>query len=331
MNNEKKLFYNSDVNILKILDDLRVSYGVSVTDFTKGVVSKRNYSRYLNGEVKINFSILSNLLEKINVSISEFSYFVANTIIVKYEYEIDFFNHVVKRDYKKASMIYEKSIKGKQLCTHYATIAIPCALIFLEYQLKQIDLQSARFKMSEVVSLDYLLNKHIYTNNLIGGLFFYSKIANCKEKEKIEEFLIDFVVKGNRKNFSLSNEESNYLIYTMFLDLLTSKEEIDENTKKTIEIVTSKALDFDRRARLYIYHLYILEILYKYANKENLKNKELYSYYYIMCLLSINEEEVINHSFDVKKEDYELFMKNVKEDEYIYLEMYEGIINDDYL
>ncbi len=326
------LFVSLDLDIIKLLDGLREQRGLTLEEFTTGVVSRRNYSRYLTGEIKMSSIILTKLLEKMHLSLADFSYYVQNVNLVNYGYEITFFEFVTKKDYQKAKQIYSEKIKGKPLYTYLSETAVPAAVIILKWQLKEINIRTARRDLKQIINLSTLLNRHIYTDDIIGAIDMYSLVAEKSELEKIKQFLIDFLIKEKRRTFFIQNEISLYLAHTMFLRILTSFDSVDDNLKNLIAVATTKALDFDRRARIDFYNIAILEILYGYANKMNLADRDLYVFYYLSALFSLEGDEIAkNKTFKVIKSDYELFLKQIEDEKMLNLELYEGLINNDYL
>ena len=324
-------FYHSETLIITLLDQLRIQSKLSIENFTEGIISKRNYSRYLNGELKISYLTLSKLLEKLNISISSFSFFIQNSIITKYDYELDFFDEVTKKDYKRAMDIYETKIKGKPLYTHLSEKSVPSGIIYLSFILGQKDLKTAKLEIKDIIHFHQLPEKHVYTDDDIGSLYIYSLIADEQDKKIIADWLEEVIVEKKHKSFYTQPEPIKYLKYIMMLKILTEKETIDPKTQKLIDIVTTKALDHDRRARIIGHNQLLLKILYEYAHKSNDAKKDIYSFYYLSSLMTLKEDIIKNQAHHVKKEDYELFLKQLQDDKYLKMEAFKELICDDYI
>lgn len=65
------------------LDQLRRERKVTVEQMCKGVISRRNYSRLLSGEVDIQVDVLSKLLINLKVPLEEFSWYRLITSCLK--------------------------------------------------------------------------------------------------------------------------------------------------------------------------------------------------------------------------------------------------------
>lgn len=322
---------HTDLEIIQMLDNLRIQNDLSIEEFTEGIVSRRNYSRYLNGEVRMSFTILAALLKKINLSVSAFSYYVLNTMIVTYNHEFEFLNHLTNRQYKEAQKIYEQKIHGQQLHTFLADKTIPAGFVYLEYKLNKISFEKGRNTLINTYPLNEVLDRILITEDDIMSLYFYTKFANKEESLRIAQFVYDLLVSNKRKNFAIHVEEAQYIAYMIALEILYKYYEQIKNGKKHFEMCITRALDFDRRARVGNYNLFILEPIYKYAKSQNCKDLDLVIYYYVTALLAADKDLAFSEPFELHKEDYEQYLTYLQDDKYLEMEMYGGLINNDYL
>lgn len=107
---DKKLHGNKVMfmrEVMEVLEQLRLEKKISIQDFTKYIVSRRNYSRFLSGEIGISLETLSKLLKNLEIPLSEFSLYLYNRNLVKRVNETHFVNYVKIKKYDKAFKYYQ--------------------------------------------------------------------------------------------------------------------------------------------------------------------------------------------------------------------------------
>ena len=59
--------YNHSKDLALFLEQMRVSRGISQEEFTDGIISNRQYQRYINGSSAMPFHLLDEFAERLNV------------------------------------------------------------------------------------------------------------------------------------------------------------------------------------------------------------------------------------------------------------------------
>src|SRR5690554_1420148 len=143
----------TDIEIMKYFEMLRTERKINIQDITEGIVSRRNYSRYVSGEIAINIETLSKLLAKIEVPLSEFSFYINNRITME-NLEEQYFHALIRNEqYTKAYNKYYSKIKNKELKTIYAKRTIPLGIVLMKYKLGMLNRDEVILEMKKIMNL----------------------------------------------------------------------------------------------------------------------------------------------------------------------------------
>jgi len=63
-------------SLYKVLDELRIAKNMTISEITDGIISERTYLRHLKDESRVNFTIFSKLLSKLDINVSQFLQFL---------------------------------------------------------------------------------------------------------------------------------------------------------------------------------------------------------------------------------------------------------------
>ncbi|EGP4803629.1 helix-turn-helix transcriptional regulator, partial [Enterococcus faecium] len=69
------------MEIHKLLRKLRVERGLSQKELSKGIITRETFVKYENGKTNIPFFVLIELLEKMNLSLDEFIFYLDKDIL----------------------------------------------------------------------------------------------------------------------------------------------------------------------------------------------------------------------------------------------------------
>lgn len=317
--------------VMSQIEKFRNTKKLTIEELTKDIVSRRNYSRYLSGEIKVSFEVLSLLLNKLEISFSDFSYFIVNTIITENIEESEFLYLIVEKQFDEAFDKYYERFKKYEFKTYFSNKTMPCSVIYLEYVKGLISKSDAYYKMNKIIMIEELLNKYIYMDDDIESLYIYSKLCNLQELNLIKDYLIDIVFNNKHKSFAVTPERQMLLIYLILLEIFVYKLPLNEENRLRLDQIISKALEYYRRAKIELFDLLIFEILYDYQIKTN-QNNERIIFYYISNLIIYKTHPYTKSSiFKIRKEDFEIYKQVIKEESILKEEMYEGLINYDYI
>ena len=165
----------------------------------------------------------------------------------------------------------------------------------------------------------------------IESLYIYSKLCNLQELNLIKDYLIDIVFNNKHKSFAVTPERQMLLIYLILLEIFVYKLPLNEENRLRLNQIISKALEYYRRAKIELFDLLIFEILYDYQIKTNQNNKRIIFYYISNLIIYKTHPYTKSSIFKIRKEDFEIYKQVIGEESILKEEMYEGLINYDYI
>ncbi len=220
------------------IERLRSSRKVSQEYLTDGLVSLRQYRRYLNGESDIPFDIFINMVEKMGLRTDTVLKEMETIRFEEYQYSNSLFNYAIKYEYEK----FDKLIKDKNL-DHFVDpnnkLLYELALILKDYYQNRRSKKHIYAELCEILDYPKILKHEMITeiellvlsnlvdvsqkttqkkiidrifyfykheNSIIGGwnnrtvLFILAKFAKYYGIEEDYQNVIDFCDVGIKRN-----------------------------------------------------------------------------------------------------------------------------------
>ncbi len=320
-----------NIEVMKLIDKMRIDCKLSVAQLTDGITSTRNYSRLLSGDTSLTFENLVLMLKKLSIPIYEFGNLLANQYIYQYQEEMYFFDYVADEMYETAyqyylenpSLVHPKGLLAKK--------SIPMAIRLMEYKLDKITLSQLRLYAQSMIHLEELLKNKVLFRDDILSLSLFVKFCNRKENELIVQLMHKILIERSIRIMTGYVEVDSLILYKMTLKCIFAKPEMTEYDHEDFREVASMALDYFRRARMRVSDLEFLKLLYDY-NKQNHQRNDLVVYYYVLSVLATYNEEVSNTlKQELSEEDKQIYLHYLKDSKIVKAPMYEGIINEKYL
>ena len=106
--NIKEYEFVIKTNLISVIEKIRIQKNIKIKDLTNGIISSRNYSRYLSNEIELSFEMLIKLLERLDMPLFLFANYSKNLAIIENIEEMHFFDTVLSGDYQKAYDLYYK-------------------------------------------------------------------------------------------------------------------------------------------------------------------------------------------------------------------------------
>lgn len=321
----------TNFEIMKYLEKLRTDRKITIQDFTKDICSRRNYSRYLAGEASISLEILSKLLNKIDIPLVDFSFYIQNNLMYEYIHEVYFYDLVRLEKYQKAYKERYPHIKDKEWKTIYAEKCVPMGIKLMEYQLGMITKSEAAKAMASIIKIDNIISKYLVQDDDIGALNLYVRVCDDYDKEKMVDYLIDVIETKNRKIVSGSYEPMMMNIYLTALEAMTTHSNANKYEYQLIKRIANKAIEFHSRCKLATYDVILFKILYNYTKANNIENKYIVFHYIASIISSYDDSYVEGVTFDIYEEDINIYRELLLDEEFVKTYMYERLIDYDNL
>lgn len=316
--------------LIEFIDRLRKEKNISIGDFTKDIVSKRSYSRFLSYEAGISFEVLNAFLERLDMPLFELGNYIMNVTIHENVDEYYFFDAILNEKYDYAyNEIYPK-IKDKKWKTLLASKTIPMGIQLVLYKMNKITKYQALDNMAKYLELDKIIKSKIVFYNDIAAFKIYLELCNDKDKEKIAEYLYKVHFNNNYKILTNTVEVTNLLIYSNILKALTSLKTQSMKIKKRIKEVLDSFLEYHKRAKMDVYDVMIFEIVYKYVKDNNIRNDLVVFHYFTALITSDNFNE--NEFFkNMDANDIRILLELLDNEIFVRESMYERIMSHEIL
>jgi hypothetical protein len=319
----------NQIEMMNYLEVLRKKAKMTIATLLDGIIPTRQYSRYLSGSAEIPLQTLSEILERLHLTLFEFSAYHTNHIIANNYDEVEFWLLVQSELYEQAYRNNYPSLVNKVFKSHIASQAMPLCIKLVEYKNKKISLVSAREEMKRIIQLGDLVNQQFLTDNDIISIYVYVQICDDVDKDQMIALMIRILDKG-MKNFLVTNiEELLSIFYIALLYALTTKSFISIQDRCLIRRVTSEFIEYHSRSKLANYDVKFFGVLYKYIKKYNINNPHIIYYYIASILSSFGDVCVEGSCYQLCQEDMELYLSWIQDDSFTNSRMYEGVTTDD--
>ena len=314
---------NNDV--IRILEQLRISKHISITKMTNGVMSPRNYNRLINSELDISIDNLLGMLDNLGTPFEDF-FMYANSI-ERLE-NIDFENCVICtlfNNFNKANYYYEKlkdefnnfdvSVVRNNTISKRKDFLV--SKTYLDYQNNKISLDACKVVLSGIIKLsEFGKGGFLYSEDIIS-LIIYLKICNDTELEMIGKKIISLINDKEHIVIGRRNSVINYLAYYAILYCFVMRKNINREDMAIIREYYLKVIEFYDKIQLSPYNVMMCELLYHYIKRRGIVNKSIIFDYVSSIISNPNELFMTGRKYDLYKEDIELYYELLKNDKFI--------------
>lgn len=278
-------------NFGQFLDEVRSSRNITREDFTEGIISIRQYQRYISKEASINNGTLFKLCNRLNMDFFEIYQLFSKRENEMYHKVILIYQLLNSEEYVQAeSLISEIDIN--KLYENSTLSLFAFCQISLNRKTKRISEDMAMEKLKKLIDYPNCLQNEVITLTELISLIDLSKYLIKKDEDKrVAFFLFD---KIKNQDFISNTLFSSYLpsIYSALSSLLGFIEEFD----KSIFIAKSGidyCLKHDYLNSLAHLHYYLaLSLMYT-----NRKEESLIAIRKMFSILSVEDKELKTKKF----------------------------------
>lgn len=215
-------------NFGQFLDEMRSSRNISREDFTDGIISIRQYQRYISGEASINNEILFKLSNRLNMGFFEiYRYYslreqeILNKVILAYK-------HINSSELLKAKRILSE-IDVNQIYENSTLSLYTFCDINLNYKTNKISEDLAMEKLKRLIDYPNCLQNEVITLTELTSLIDLTKYLIKKDNDKRAAFFLFDKLKN--QEFSTGALFSTYLpsVYSALASVLGYLEEYEKS------------------------------------------------------------------------------------------------------
>ncbi len=296
---------DSSKELALFLEKMRFLRGISQEDFTDGIISNRQYQRYVRGESPMPYHLLDLFAERLNIKkeilLLEFETHEVKEIQLIYDYN----NYVMSFNFEKAATL-RKSIDNDFIIDPDNRFFFNYVKLMEMYLSKKSSLEHTRLELINSIDYPKILNQFAFSINeilvLSTLLDFVTKDEQTKIASKIESFLNnpDLVWTGNQaitlnlvifrlaKFYGINDDHENVIRYCK-LGL--------KYNKRTFSYKNSE------------YYYYFLSISYFRTNQLDLYSEAIVNCYFAI-MIQENATSKIQQFTKYIKDDFNIDFKN---------------------
>lgn len=246
--------------LLIFMDDYRYKRKISQSEFLYGVISQRQYYRYLYNESEPTFEVINKLMDKLGLSFSQLLFLYSEKHDNNLKYAQLFFNYVLSKDFNEAKNNRAK-VSNLNHTSSQTSLVINIGDILLNYYSGEIkhDLFVALY--CKILQVKETLEKETLTNLEIYFLGILMEYDDCHRVEIVCKFN-----KLNKEGQFILNGDCRYIIQTYFyyiknlgrLEMYNDVVDVAEDAIKYLDKISSFYLRADITYFL-SYALYLLK------------------------------------------------------------------------
>ena len=281
-------------------DKLRYERNMTQEVFVTGIISIRQFRRYLKGECDIPQSVINQLSRRLG--------FKPEHVIWDFESErmnettlvTNFYNAVANIDYATAED-YNKQIKSKYIIDDVNKLYYAHTVNLLDMNRKVISEESFIAKTIKLIDFPNILQNRMLSTAEIMILSTMMSIGQFKEKEVIANRLKLYI---NEPNLIVGGQNQHFIL--LCIQRLSQYEGVNGNFKEVIRLC-DHGIELSKRFRTY----YLLEYFYyfnslAYHKLGDIKNYEENVYRCYTTLYAENNEKKIAKFTYLIEDDYQI-------------------------
>lgn len=209
----------------KFIDELRVSRNLSREELVDGIISSRQYYRFISGESSLKYNIILELFERLGVSNSLSHEYYKKTTDGEFQRLQEIYKHLYLDDLKKANDLYQQvepyDLILESNSKYYQFIT---QLLFVKQN--KITYNQAAKEIIKLVDYPDVLSKEILTYLEKNMLVYLTNFLMSNKDYRIASFFYKIVQKEIEDNSTLDE-------YSIPFRIITSKclGMIEENSK----------------------------------------------------------------------------------------------------
>lgn len=293
-------------NFVIAIETLRVSKKFTIYEFIDGIMSHRNYDRFLKNESNISTETLRLMLEKLDITLDVFIEYLRNITLLHHPEEYNIVTNILTRHYKEANKIYKELDEDYEYNSVFSKYSLPICAAILQYKSNIITRDVMYEKIKNIINVEDFNNTSMINDDIVFAACIYSTISKKEDSEKLIAYFFKLI---KDKNINLLLTFDEYAMATVYISL--------------INIISFRADKLDKHFFIYIcnefytkyvniytyYDLMFYRALYDFYKQFFIKN-ELTTYLYISSILSYGKENLPSKIyFTYTKDDFDIFYK----------------------
>lgn len=314
-------------DIVKQIDYFRCTNKMTIQEICQGVMSRKKYTRLLNGEADISFDEIMALMNRIHIPFQEFILYLTNTIEGKYPDESSFCQAIISADYNDAFETHYLKLGPPPYKTTLGRYAVGAFIHLMFFKLGKKD----RLTSLQQLKLDFPLAKFthgsIVEDNQICVLYAYVNMCDDKEKIIIGRYISTLLNDDRTRLLVTFSSFSLNLLYKTGILAYTTLDYLDEENAHHLSSIIKIALAYQIKARQPLADFLLFEMIHQFYRRIGKKNKYLTFYYITTFISSFGGEDLSR--LDINEDDIRTFSLLMKDKDFRNSPMYERLLEDE--
>jgi hypothetical protein len=242
------------------LESVRKGQKITIADFTHGIISRREYSRYLSSQTELSLKVLAALLDRLHLALHDFSYYLFDYSCTLYTEEAELFMNLELGDYTACERPYQ-ILKTRKAGGPFASHFIPMALLYLDYRHDLIGLAEAQNRAKEILPLSCLSEGCFLNEDQAVATMVYSLFADPLTARKISRILFPLLLDATKRVLFMNYETGVMALHLTYIRSLNRLKQLEKEDWDDLKKAVPAFLSFHRRARIEFFdEAYFLEL-----------------------------------------------------------------------
>lgn len=301
--------------IMRYFERYRLDHKMPIYKITKGIMSTRNYSRILSGEVDISLEDYARLLRRLRLPLFEFNLYIENSTLDENIHEIQFYQAIECRDFEKAYQIIGPYLRDGKWKTLMANKSIPIAVKLMESQLGHCTTRQFYAFARKTLNLTEMETQKILSFDDFEALLLFSFYGTVEEQRRIYSVFYR-IMRDEVRILSTSLEYSMSRLHVRTLELATSFHDPDENMLTQLRDIAWIVLEYQSRAKMIGVEAKMLLLLHRYYQTNHLSSEPLLLDVALSVLGSGDETMIQNWKAELSRADITLIQDQILPSKY---------------
>jgi hypothetical protein len=266
-------------HFLKHLEKLRTSHGITISEFTSGIISERMYRRYLVNDAKMPTHVSEQLLAKLDYSMARYMAYLFRATQEEFCDEHYLLTLLRAERFEEAGE-FVKNISLRTLRSVNRHLLLPFLILRMKYHNQKMSTLSYEIKARKILDFDNVFSFHLLYREEVEALLFFSFDLDDDNRQAI----IDLILNRLQSDAIITYEPSvtrQRVLALVSRALLTKKKvsKFDLNKSRKLLVELSNTLDASGDQHIINQFLYAVTKLHLLENKQE-KAKFAASYLY---------------------------------------------------
>lgn len=291
--------------LCKYIESLRKLRNIELDDFTKGIVSTRQYKRYLSGDSEMPYRVLNLFSERLGFNPVKIQGVILEAQSDQNELIEKLFNLSVAHQFDTFDKLHKENpieqFLSKELEMYYET-----AILVHDYYRYNKPIEECSIVLKEIINYDIAIKKELFEPTELLVLSILLMFLDSDDKEVVLQKLSNQLLKDK---VTLGND----FYSRQYITLRIAREYgIRKQDNKVIELCLN-ALESSERARIHFnYDFFYYYLALSYRNLKDEENKKKYVTKLYRYLQFVDDKVKTDKYVTKLKKDFDMTVDDIR-------------------